>query len=342
MENESFASPLININTVLLSFFHLKAGPIVVHAYSPNGIAETILEEVTNLMDRVAKPGIFTHQAENLTAINNFFEIKSAWARGGRETVMISALLIGKVSPDAEQVIYPWLSDFETKLKGNDEIFKGFYVPGEFAFTEPENLKLQAIRGQLVSWVNGLYQVMQQALLDDFDMKFMKTLNTLSIQQIIIIQSFIKPEGIKLLDAIKNGSKTREDISKSSGISLKSMVNLISLLISLDLITEGMDLVLTNRGKQVLNATNVQEKYQITESDITLWRYHIGDLGINVLAAVREGNTRDEIVAQFPKSKKIIKDLLNYGLIMDRTSLSLTSLSDRILDFLEKNQGTNK
>ncbi len=144
------------MQTIALSFFHRKIGPIVVYNY-PDTFDEVSKLRIADIMDQAYEEGFFTHSFGDLTSMNYYFEIFSSWARGNKEMVMVSIVLNSEVSSDLEHILLSWTIDFATKLKNNKEIYKGFYLNDEENFAEEERVKIREANKQLTLWVKELY-----------------------------------------------------------------------------------------------------------------------------------------------------------------------------------------
>ncbi len=144
------------MQTIALSFFHRKIGPIVVYNY-PDTFDEVSKLRIADIMDQAYEEGFFTHSFGDLTSMNDYFEIFSSWARGNKEMVMVSIVLNSEVSSDLEHILLSWTIDFATKLKNNKEIYKGFYLNDEENFAEEERVKIREANKQLTLWVKELY-----------------------------------------------------------------------------------------------------------------------------------------------------------------------------------------
>ncbi len=144
------------MQTIALSFFHRKIGPIVVYNY-PDTFDEVSRLRIADIMDQAYEEGFFTHSFGDLTSMNYYFEIFSSWARGNKEMVMVSIVMDNEVSSDLEHLLLSYTIDFATKLKNNKEIYKGFYLSDEENFAEEERVKIREMNKQLTVWVQELY-----------------------------------------------------------------------------------------------------------------------------------------------------------------------------------------
>ena len=144
------------MQTIALSFFHRKIGPIVVYNY-PNNFDEVSKLRIADIMDQAYEEGFFTHSFGDLTSMNYYFEIFSSWARGNKEMVMVSIVLDKEVTSDLEHLLLSYTIEFASKLKNNKEIYKGFYLNDEDNFAEEERVKIREMNKQLTVWVQELY-----------------------------------------------------------------------------------------------------------------------------------------------------------------------------------------
>jgi hypothetical protein len=324
------------VHAVLFSYFHRLTGPRCIIEYPPNQINDQIRDDIALIMDQVAEPKIFTHKSSEITAINNFFEVPSKWARGGKERVMISILFIENVSSDVEKVLKPFLQDFGKQVMSTDGIFKGFYNAEEFDFTSSNAQPILVMKNELKSWVTRLFANTQSGLIDDWVTRQLPEFSLLPDEQIPLIQRFIKPEGLQILESISHGAKTRDDLSNVTKKSHLPIAGTIPLLVSLDLITEGSELVITNRGKKVLNSKIIIPEHPLKETEPYFWQEVFGEKGIHVLFAIRDGETRKELEEKYEDLKTILKLLRNYHLIVEEPELALTPYAQKFLKFIDQ------
>ena len=80
-----------------MTYFHPILGPDIILA-SPNNALDNLdvefINSIKSLLDSAETNSFFTHSfKENLKTVNYFFTIKSEWARGREEMVMITSIL---------------------------------------------------------------------------------------------------------------------------------------------------------------------------------------------------------------------------------------------------------
>jgi hypothetical protein len=112
---------------IILTHFHTQKGPIVFLA-TPADVTPQISTLVSNLLDLSLPPGFFEHRISehNLTLGNYAFEIKSQWARGNVESMMLTAVL--KTPPHNFNSIQEYMLKIVQKFQTTPELYKAFYV----------------------------------------------------------------------------------------------------------------------------------------------------------------------------------------------------------------------
>ncbi|MHA1343100.1 MAG: hypothetical protein ACTSQG_03885 [Promethearchaeota archaeon] len=113
---------------LLLCYFDRIIGPKVFITY-PSNLKEDLdaesLNQIMSLLDS-ADNGFFTHYFSDLNTANFIFTIKSSWARGRQELIMITAI----ISEDEPDYTYyeRFLTKFIKKIQKIPFIFKAFYL----------------------------------------------------------------------------------------------------------------------------------------------------------------------------------------------------------------------
>jgi len=245
--------------TVALSYFHTKIGPCTLYAHPPGTSPDMVLQEVTGVIDKVTTPGFFTQGSGDYTAINDYFEIPSAWARGAKEEVLLSFIFPGRVTPDVELALQPLARDFERQVTKMPEIYKGFYKDDEGRYPEGDRAAIREMHQQLVSQVTRLHQTANETLLDTWMLKKSEELLPDAILNNPVLTAVCTNYGLAILAAVGRGGKTRLEVGNLSGLEPRMIGLQLPLLIRLDLLTEGTELVLTNRGLKVLQQNSVKD-----------------------------------------------------------------------------------
>lgn len=79
-------------SAVLLSYFHVKKGPMPYLCHPENTFTEEQLKRISNKLDVDVERGFFTCTFSDIVAMNFYFEIPSSLARGTTEMCLISFL----------------------------------------------------------------------------------------------------------------------------------------------------------------------------------------------------------------------------------------------------------
>ncbi len=244
---------------VALSYFHKIIGPSTIYVHPAGTVTDVIVKEVTNVIDKVTSPGFFTQSSDDYTAIIDFFEVPSAWARGAKELVLVSFIFPGKVTPDVELVLQPLARNFECQVLETAEIYKGFYKADEGKYPESGRAAIQEMHQKLVSHVIHLHVTANEALLETWMLKKSEELLPDSIVNNPVLSAVCNSKGLDILTAVSRGAKTRLEVANLSGLGLTMIGMRLPTLIGLDLLTEGTELVLTNRGLKVLAHYSVKD-----------------------------------------------------------------------------------
>jgi len=70
----------------------------------------------------------FMHSFEDFKFLNYYFQIKSDWARGFKEMLMVSIIIYHQISPEIEESITLLCKKFAEMMRSNEDIFTGFYL----------------------------------------------------------------------------------------------------------------------------------------------------------------------------------------------------------------------
>lgn len=86
----------------------------------------------------------FIHAFEDFKFLNYYFQIKSDWARGFKEMLMISIIIYHQISPEIEESISSLCRKFAEMMKSNEDIYTGFYINeiSNYDETDKERIKL--------------------------------------------------------------------------------------------------------------------------------------------------------------------------------------------------------
>lgn len=108
-------------------------------------------------MDQTVSEGFFTHSFETRKSMNFYFEIRSDWARGNKEMLMISIVYDRLISSELEANVNTLCSEFSEKLLTNENIFAAFYINDLNNFDEKDKDLILSNNSLIKSWVKELY-----------------------------------------------------------------------------------------------------------------------------------------------------------------------------------------
>ncbi|MFO7796373.1 MAG: hypothetical protein ACQERB_11775 [Promethearchaeati archaeon] len=148
----------------MLLYFDRTLGPRV-FLTSPSDLAENLekqnVNKIKSLLDS-GEEGFFSHYfSQELKTANWIFKIKSDWARGRREMLMIT-IIAPEEEPDFSYY-EELLSKFIGKIKGTSGIFKGLYIDSQI---EGEMNQIQKSYQILKEEVNNLYKIVSVKVIE--------------------------------------------------------------------------------------------------------------------------------------------------------------------------------
>lgn len=185
---------------LILTYFHPIIGPNIFLTV-PEDLSEFVnLDELKDLLD-TAKPGFFTHLfRENLKTVNYFFTIKSPWARGKEELIMITKIF-QEQEPNLksyEDEFVKFVNKIKKEIPDLYEVFYSKRVPDTISET-----RIQQKISKLKKFFNELYNKFQLVTIRTFGS--MIPIEFLKEQRLIHIPSqFIG-------DMFTNSMKSKED-----------------------------------------------------------------------------------------------------------------------------------
>jgi hypothetical protein len=110
-------------------------------------------------MDQAYEEGYYVHMSSIVpSSLNYYFEIPSEWARGNKEMLMISVILEKPISKLLGHNIQEICTDFATKLKNIEGLFKALYVKEIEKFSEKEHSNIKKINESLRRKIEDFYQ----------------------------------------------------------------------------------------------------------------------------------------------------------------------------------------
>ncbi len=325
-----------------LSFFHPKEGPKVVYLFPQQAISGDIQLRVAEIMDKTYEEGFYTHSFGNYLTMDFFFQIPSKWARGSKEMVMVSTIFDEKVTPDLEYALRPLSMAFAQNLKEVSEIYKGFYLLDEkhYPYDRQAIRKMDAL---LLRKIEALFLDTNARISEKIFEKQLQSLAIFSEDDASPIRWLIGEEGIKILLTILRGARTRREIAKQAHTSLETIAKVMPSILSIDLATEGIEIVLTNRGLKFLGliGQDFDKQYYAFEQHIFTSVYNV-EL-TQLLSAVQKGAQKVEEIsvscAISPEvTRKRLLTALNVYLLQQDPNISLTPRGTRYLQFAKTYQ----
>ncbi|MFX1273970.1 MAG: hypothetical protein ACFFBP_02300 [Promethearchaeota archaeon] len=109
---------------LVLSHFNSTIGPKIIKKVGDE-ILKDHLEEILGYIDYHEK-GYFIHEFKEIKSANMIFSVKSPIARGSKEKIMISVVLIGDETDPRRY--YHLLELFVKKFKQIKDVYQGFYL----------------------------------------------------------------------------------------------------------------------------------------------------------------------------------------------------------------------
>ncbi len=150
---------------IVLSFFDTKIGPSIFESYPIIYIEEELVDAISSIMDLILSEGYVTYSFDKYFSLNYHFEINSSWARGRKETLLLSAIFDERVSIETEKVILTLCIEFSEWLKNQEDIFKGFYIKDGTYYKSQKNRKIIDDNSLVIrSWVEEFYKAISEVI----------------------------------------------------------------------------------------------------------------------------------------------------------------------------------
>ncbi len=325
-----------------LSFFHPKEGPKIVYLFPEKAISGDIQLRVAEIMDKTYEEGFYTHSFSNYLTIDFFFQIYSMWARGSKEMVMVSTIFDEKITPDLEYALRPLSMEFAQNLKEVDDVYKGFYFQDEKHYPQ-ERQAIRKMDAFLLRRVETLYVDTNARISEKIFEKQLQSLAIFSEDDGSPIRWLIGEDGIKILLSILRGARTRKQIASQAHISLETIAKAMPSILSIDLATEGIEIVLTNRGLKFLGLIGGDFDKQYFAFEQHIFRSVYNRELTQLLSAVMNGaQTVEEIAVSCAISPEVTRKrlltALNVYLLQQDPNISLTPRGNRYLQFTKSNE----
>lgn len=142
---------------VVLSYFHRKNGPMVFYSYPENLLRNKVSSVLPNIMDQANRDEFFTYSFDGTKCMNYYFVIRSEWARGNKDALMISIVFEQQTTTDLEPYVSTVIKEFSERLKSTKNVYSAFYYDDLRDFNLSE-IKLIGNKYFLVKlWIKNLY-----------------------------------------------------------------------------------------------------------------------------------------------------------------------------------------
>jgi len=214
---------------VILSYFHTRIGTDIFYTFPKTQVDSEISDRLYDVMTQQNEEEFFTHTFGNLKLLNYYFQIRSDWARGNREMLMLSIMITQQISPEIEETISTLCKKFVERMRSNGDIFTGFHI--KELNNHDEDDKERIIKSELLvrEWVKDLYW----ETLEETRKKSEEEKITVLLNDRYIFESLEKMSG-----ELKNIS--REIEISSSGESLKANTNIKNSISNLNKIIDDL------------------------------------------------------------------------------------------------------
>ena len=141
---------------VALSYFHWKKGPMVL-SYPSGMLDNDLLIQMAHIMEYQDLENFFSLSINHLKLFNYIFEIKTKWAKGNKERLMISIILDHQITPKIEEFFSLTCLGFVEQLKSNEDIYTAFYIDNLSKFNKEEREMVETKNELLKGLIKKLY-----------------------------------------------------------------------------------------------------------------------------------------------------------------------------------------
>jgi hypothetical protein len=147
---------IVGKTAVLLSYFHVKRGPISFLCYPENRFSEEQQKRISDRLDTNTQQGFFTCTFSDMVAVNHYFEIPSKIARGTIEMCLISFLFDTMPSNKILTNIAFKFSKYLDVLISQPEVYLAFYGSG-FDYSDK------------IEQINQMHEYLRQWLIETYN-----------------------------------------------------------------------------------------------------------------------------------------------------------------------------
>ncbi|MFW9996230.1 MAG: GNAT family N-acetyltransferase [Candidatus Odinarchaeota archaeon] len=131
---------------VVLSYYHSHSGPSILHSI-PGELHPEIANDICRTLDFLEEPGFFIQHKSNHTTVNWYFEIPNECARGGKDMLLVSVVLVcDHIDPLSLEDPIRWFVD---ELKNVNGLCRVLYLDNADKVSEKDNEHVQTIQDEI-------------------------------------------------------------------------------------------------------------------------------------------------------------------------------------------------
>ncbi len=131
---------------VVLCYYHALFGPSLIQSI-PEGLDPEITNDLCRTLDFLEDPGFFVQYKNNYKIVNWYFEIPNELARGGKDMLLASIVLIeDNIDP---MILKDSMKHFVDKLKALDGLSWSLYLKKTDTGSKEETKRIQAIQNEI-------------------------------------------------------------------------------------------------------------------------------------------------------------------------------------------------
>lgn len=212
---------------IILSYFHTRIGTDIFYTFPETQVDNAISDRLYDVMTQQKDEEFFTHAVGDLKLLNYYFQIRSDWARGHREMLMLSIMFNRQISQEIEEHISLLCKKFGERMRANKDIFTGFHLKELNNYNEDDKERIRTSEGLIKEWVKDLYW----EILEETRKKSEEEKITVLLNDRYIFESLEKMSG-----ELKNISRE----INSSEDSLKTNLNISNSISSLNKIIDDL------------------------------------------------------------------------------------------------------
>ena len=205
---------------VIISYFHTKIGPLIFYSYPKKQLDKEISSRIYDIMDQPTKEEFLIQTFGNLKLLNYYFQIRSDWARGSSEMLMLSLLTSQQISPEIEETISNLCKKFSEKMQTKEDVFTGFHIKELDNYGDNDKERIRTSDYLIKSWVQELYLEVLEVIRKISEEEKI----TLLLDDRYIFESLEKMS--HEVRKISNEINSRKDLSRTNSVVNDAITNL--------------------------------------------------------------------------------------------------------------------